>query len=256
MIWTTLTNLTDKQTPAEGWRTLLRSDDVVGIKFNRSAQSALGTTPSMASALIESLLNAGFRADQLVCIECPEAIENRFGTLRAKRGFSSTVTKFGSGADNLALVLDQVTALLNVPFLKTHNIAGITCCLKNLSHGLIKHPARYHANGCSPYVADVVALPQIRDKLRLCVVDGLRPMYAGGPSSAGSAVAGAGIVLASTDPVACDATGLLVLNAMRQDLGLGPVASSAAEVPHLAAAHRAGLGVALLQGIDLRTTVA
>ena len=65
----------------------------------------------------------------------------------------------GGPRDRLAGVLDQVTAIVNVPFLKTHNLAGMTCCLKNLSHALVKHPAQFHTGGCKE-VADIVVFMQ------------------------------------------------------------------------------------------------
>lgn len=251
MIAASLKSLTGRATSQESWRALFRSDDVIGIKFNRSAQAILGTTRIVATVLVKSLVEAGFRADQIVCIEAPEEVSIRLGTTRPVSGYSSTATNFDSGADNLALVLDQVSALINVPFLKTHNIAGMTACLKNLSHGLIKHPARYHANGCSPFVADIVAVPKIRKKLRLCIVDGLRTMYAGGPAATGASIGEEGIIIAATDPVACDAVCLQALNEVRARVGLPPVAPSPGDIPYLAVAHRRGLGVAVSHGIDL-----
>jgi len=34
-------------------------------------------------------------------------------------------------------ITQQVTKLINVPVLKSHNAAGVTLALKNLSHGLV-----------------------------------------------------------------------------------------------------------------------
>ena len=123
--------------------------------------------------------------------------------------------------------------------------------MKNLSHGLVKHPARFHRNACSPYIADIVALPQIRSKLRLCLVDALRVVYEGGPVPTADTVSNEGIILASTDPVAADSVGLAVLNEVRRRMALSPVAQSAADIDHLAAAHQRGLGIALYRGIDV-----
>ena len=73
--------------------------------------------------------------------------------------------------------------MINVPFIKTHNIAGMTCGLKNLSHALVKHPAHYHANGCSPFIGDIVAADPIRKKLKLTIVDAFRVVFQGGPAA-------------------------------------------------------------------------
>lgn len=249
-----LTNtVPNAQNPAQAWQSLLQPSDVVGIKFNRSAQDALGTTPTMAATIIESLISAGFAADRLVCIEAPEETRIAFGTARPRSGYTEAVYDFGSGTDRLSAVLDQVTALIDVPFLKTHNIAGMTCALKNLSHGLVKHPARYHSNGCAPYVADIVALDPIRSKLRLCVVDALRIVFDKGPSATADTIADEGIILASTDPVAIDTIGLALLNDVRAERRLPRIAESSENLEFLAHAHKKGLGIAIPHGIDVVT---
>lgn len=251
MLERTLKSLTEKSTAEQAWREILRPDDVIGLKFNRSAQKAIASTDVVADTLITSIIEAGWRPDQIVCIEAPPETSKRHGTALAVNGFSDTETGFGSGSDQFASVLEQVTALISVPFLKTHNIAGMTCSLKNLSHALVKHPARYHGNACSPYIADIVASKPIKNKLRLCLVDALRVVYEGGPEANSSTISDEGILLASTDPVATDVVGLATLNEIRQQRDLAPIARTTGELGYLAAAHRAGLGIALWHGIDL-----
>lgn len=251
MLRETLAVLTGTHSTAQAWRRLLRPDDVVGLKFNSSGQGIIATSVPMAKALIGSLVSAGWGVDQIVCIEAPPGLESELGTRPPVRGYRHTPVDFGSGSDQFAAVLDQITALINVPYLKTHNIAGLTCGLKNLSHGLIKHPARYHENGCTPYIADIVALPAIRRKLRLCLVDALRVVFDRGPEPTIETIADAGTLIASADPVAADAVGLALLNDIRQQRNLEAVSSSAADVGYLAAACSNGLGVLSLDQIEL-----
>ncbi len=251
MLEKTLTSLTETSTAGQAWQEILRPDDVIGLKFNRSARKAIASTDVVADTLITSIIEAGWRPDRIVCIEAPPETSNRHGTAPAVNGFSDTEIDFGSGSDQFASVLEQVTALISVPFLKTHNIAGMTCSLKNLSHALVKHPARYHGNGCSPYIADIVASEPIRNKLRLCLVDALRVVYEGGPEANSATISDEGMLMASTDPVATDVVGLATLNEIRQQRDLAPIARTAGELGYLADAHRVGLGIALWHGIDL-----
>ena len=251
MLGKALTAFTQTDNASQAWRTILKPDDVVGIKFNRSGQAAIGTTEAVADALIKSMIESGIGPEQIVCIECPDAVTQRSGTTPARAGFDRNATDFGSGTDQLASVLGQITALIDVPFLKTHNIAGLTCALKNLSHGLVKHPARYHSGGCSPYIADIVALEAIRGRLRLCVVDALRVVFDGGPQPSDAAIADAGTILTSADAVAVDAVGLTIINELREQRGFPHVATSPQDIRYLAAAHRRGLGIALPYGIDV-----
>lgn len=251
MLESALTALTGTKTLREAWRTILQPDDIIGIKFNRSGQRIIGTSRATAEALITSLVASGWDAGQIVCLEAPADIERIHRTTPAMPGYADTPTDFGSGSDQLASALEQITALINLPFLKTHNIAGMTCAMKNLSHGLIKHPARYHANGCSPFVADIVALPEIRDKIRLCLVDGLRVVYDGGPEPSTGSISDEGVLLVSTDPVATDAVAVSLLNTLRKKFRLPPIVASPEDLGYLAAGHVRGVGVAVLHGIDL-----
>lgn len=253
MIETALREVTGQSSSAEAWRSLLLADDVIGLKCNRSAAQALGTSDPFADAVIESLLSAGFDRQQIVPIEVSAEVYKKNGVMRPAWGWLSTPATFASGEDHLSAVLDQVTAIVNIPFLKTHNIAGMTCCLKNLSHGLIKHPARYHGSHCSPYIADIAALPQIRDKVRLNLVNGLRVVFAGGPEARDDFTWDAGILLASTDLLATDTVGLNIINLERKILGLGEVDSDEHRTIYLDAASERGLGKSDLHRIELRT---
>ena len=251
MVEQALLRLTGASDSAGAWRSLLAPEDVIGLKFNSSSQSTIGTSDAVADAVITSLTSAGWPASQIVCIEAPVGVAQRHGTRTPRFGFEKSPTDFKSGADELALVLSQVSAIVDIPYLKTHNIAGMSGSLKNLSHGLIKHPARYHGNGCTPYIPDIVAHTPIRAKLRLCLMDALRIVFDKGPDAHVDNVTDAGVIVASTDPVAADAVGLALINESRRRKGLPVLAAAAGQIPHIAAAHRQGLGIALLHGIDL-----
>jgi hypothetical protein len=250
-----LTSLTGMPTLTEAWRSILKPDDIIGLKFNRSGQEVIATTDAMADVLISSLVESGWGAEQIVCIEAPEGVCRRHQTTPANLGFEPVPSRFGNESDFLASVVGQVTAIINVPYLKTHNIASLTCAMKNLSHAFVKHPAQYHRNGCSPFVSDIVSIPAVRDKLRLCIVDALRVVFEGGPEARVETLSDEGVLLASFDPVATDAIGFDLLNGVRWRRGLPSIARSAMDVPYLQAAHSAGLGTADRVGIELNKTV-
>lgn len=251
MVDAALRAITQLESVVEAWRSILKPDDVIGIKLNRSGQGVIGTSASFADVLVTSLVGAGWQPDQIVVIEAPPSAQLMYATAAPAAGWVRSETDFGSGSDQMASVLNQVTALIDVPFLKTHNIAGMTCALKNLSHGLIKHPARYHDHGCSPYIADIVASEPIRSKLRLCLVDALRIVFDGGPEAAEGVISDDGIILASIDPVAVDAVAVGLLGKVRFRQGLGQIVRSPEDLDYLAAAHRRGLGIALTHGIEI-----
>ncbi len=245
-----LRRLTGKEGP-EAWKTFLKPDDIVALKFNRSGALGLGTTDPLLRVLVQSLKQAGFEARQIVAVEVSPAIQRATGVTAPVGGWTEEAVDFGSGQDQLAAWLNQVTAIVNIPFLKTHNIAGMTCCLKNLSHAVVKHPAQYHANGCAPYIGDIVALPQIRKKLRLHLVNALRMVFEGGPEVDEDCVWEAGALLGGRDPVALDAVGFQELTRVRDQLRLPSLTEHGQPPAYLESAAQCGLGTLKLHEILL-----
>ena len=234
--------LTGEGKAADGWHKLLKADDVIGIKFNQVGYAELGTTVPFATQLVASLKRAGFAAERIMLIEAPPRLTKELKTRACVFGFSGGAVSFGSGEEELAAALNEVTALINVPFLKTHNIAGMTGCLKNLSHALIRRPGKYHANACAPYVGDIVALPQIQSRLRVHIVNVLRGLYKGGPAVEPEGTWTHAGLLMSTDPVAADAVGVDLINEQRARAELHPIGDEEAHIPHVHAAAQRGLG--------------
>jgi hypothetical protein len=252
MFGESLLALTNQATVADAWHRLFEPDDIIAIKANHSGASVIGTVEPCVDALVKSLTEAGWAPEQIVLLEVPARTERGHKTLQARRGWQNKEVDFGSGKDQLAAVLDQVTAIVNLPFIKTHNIAGMTCGLKNLSHGLVKHPARYHGNGCSPYIGDIVSSPQIRDKLKLTIVNAFRVVFHGGPEAVEQNVAPASRLIMGTDPVAVDTLALKVLDQIRGTKGLRPVGKGGPFLDYLDRAAERGLGTNDLDFIDVK----
>lgn len=252
MIEESIRVVTDTLRPADAWNKLLRTDDVIGIKFNHVGAKELDSTDLMAAQLVASLADAGFPPDRIMLIEAPSGVSKDLGTRPEVHGWSGGEVPFDGGSEELAAVLQEVTALINVPFLKTHNIAGATGCLKNLSHALIRRPGRYHDQACAPYVGNIVALPQIRSKLRLNIVNAIRALYKGGPNVHPDGMWNHAGLIVSRDPVAADAVGVEVINDRRSRLGLAAIGNSSGHVPHIHAAAKLGLGTDDQDYIELR----
>jgi len=176
------------------------------------------------------------------------------GTLPPDLRWQGRDVEFGTcGKDVFLAALDQATAIINVPFVKTHHLAIMTCCLKNLSHGLIRHPARFHGGGCDPAIAEIVNAPPLRTKLRLNIVNAMRVAFAGGPEVDESDVEGMGTLLFGADPVACDAVAYGILNATRSLHQLAPLLAAAGIPAQLVSAARLGLGEADQDIINLNS---
>jgi len=138
---------------------------------------------------------------------------------------------------HLSKILTQMcTYLINIPVLKDHGMAGITLSLKN-HFGTIDNPRDCHSDFCDPFVAKLNAAPQIRNKTRLIVCDAAFGVYDGGPRGAPQFKHNA--ILAATDTVALDFTGMQIINSQRKRNGLDPVTDMAV---HIKTAEKMGLG--------------
>jgi hypothetical protein len=239
----------------EAWREWVGDDDVILLKFNQSGADAIRTSEVMCRAVVSSLGRADIAPDRIMLLEAPGHLAGELGTRSLPAGWADKEHDFGSGRDRLRAALEEATAIINVPFLKTHNLAGMTGCLKNLSHGLVKHPGHYHDGGCSPYIGDIVGCEAIRSKLRLNIVDALRVMVDQGPQASEEFVDPAQLLLVGKDPVAVDMCGLFWLNRLRRDRGLAPVGGRHQQVAYLRAAEASGVGSANLDRISRQTHI-
>lgn len=221
---------------------LFSKKETIGFKFNSSHARWLGTNGPLAEEILRLMWNAGYDPARLVFIETEVADRALPACGRTRFGWGKE-RDFGSGKDAFAAVLDQVDALVNVGLLKANAVAGMSGCLKNLTYGLIKHPARYHANACTPYIADIYRLPVLRNKVRFHLLSGLRILLRDeGTPSSDSLIEDRSLIFGQ-DVVAVDATGFEILDAYRKKRGLKPLIDEG-DFPaqFMAAAHK-GIGV-------------
>jgi len=252
---------------ADAWARWLKPSDRVGIKVNCLAYS---TRPAVALATAASLGAIGLAPEQIIIWDRMSAELDKagydlrsasgkaprcFGTdALADRGGAgygqAIVTSGGIGSLFSRIVTDETTALISAPILKDHNLAGLTCALKNF-FGAIHNPNKYHDNGCDPFIADTCAAEPIRKRLRLAVCDALRPQFSGGPSLRPQWQWGYGGLLVSADPVALDRVALEIIEKKRASAGMKPLEAEKRPVRYLASAQARGLGTADLANIEV-----
>jgi hypothetical protein len=224
------------------WRVLFDPGETIGLKVNTISQYT--TTPEVAYAVAQRLQDAGVPAEQIVIFD------RRDGELR-NRGYKinddgpgvrcrggrawQEPTAVTATTQRIHDVMLSCHALINIPALKEHGTSGFTSALKN-HYGTISNPGQMHSTDCDPYIADLNALPVIRDKTRLVIGDLIRicPYNWNQMTKENK-------VLMSFDPVAHDTVARKILLDRRQADGR-PGEYIAGKSHYLDTAVRLGLG--------------
>ena len=240
--------------PIEAWKKVVRPNEVVGLKVNCLGGRGNATHPELVDVIVERLRQAGIT--EIVIWDRQNSdleharfkIAERGSGLRCfgndVLGFEDDLTTFGKAGSLLCRTLTQVCdAVINLPVLKDHGIAGVTLALKSM-FGAIHNPNKYHSDAGDPYVADVNSFAPIRQKVRLHICDGLNAQYEGGPSYMPQWMWPFNGVLVSPDPVALDYVGWKIIEKKRAEVGMKPLHELKREPAYISTAagaeHRLG----------------
>jgi hypothetical protein len=183
-----ITALTGKPDAPSAWKTLVHPGDVVGLKNNRWPY--LRTTPEVEGGLKKRILEAGVK-------EADFAVDD-LGVLKNP-------------------VFLRSTALINARPMRSHHWAGVGSLIKNYIM-FIPDPSVLHPDSCAD-LASLWDLPLIKGKTRLNVLVMFTPQFHSfGPHSFNPKYVWKyyGLILAF-DPVAADATGLRIIEAIRRE---------------------------------------
>ena len=240
--------------PVEAWRKVVRPGEVVGLKVNCLGGRGNATHPELVEAITERLRQAGITEIVIWDRQNSDLERARFKIAEHGSGvrcfgndvmgYEDDLATFGKAGSLLCRTLTQVCdAVINLPVLKDHGIAGVTLALKSM-FGAIHNPNKYHSNACDPYVADVYALAPIRQKVRLHICDGLNAQYDGGPSFMPQWMWPFNGLLVSRDPVALDYMGWKIIEKKRLEVGAPSLREQKREPVYISTAadaeHRLG----------------
>lgn len=153
-------------------------------------------------------------------------------------------TSVPSGRTRYVLPLLDATAVIAFPLTKDHGIAGVTGCLKNMTHGSITNPSDFHRHSGSPQIAELYAHEAIRSRVRLHVMDATRILWQGGPADAPATRRNGDSIWVSTDPVAIDSLLIRLIEAERRAHRLPTLVARGTPPSHVTAAAALGLGIA------------
>jgi uncharacterized protein (DUF362 family) len=246
-----------------GLRRLFRPNDVVGIKVNCIAGKGLSTRPEIVALLIRWLQEAGLPARNIVVWDRTDRELRNAGFELNRSGDGARV--FGTNDDYEwkprewgpngscfpRLLVEDLTALINVGVLKDHGLAGISGGMKSW-YGAIQNPNKCHDDNCAPFIPHLAAFPLIHDKLRLTLMDAVTAQCEGGPGRSPKWIWPYQGILASTDPVAIDALCARIIEDRRREVGL-PTLAAEKRVPRwIEGAAKLGIGEADLARVRVQ----
>jgi uncharacterized protein (DUF362 family) len=132
-------------------------------------------------------------------------------------------------------------------------MCGVTLSLKNLAYGLCENNARFHGpEHIGPFIADFCALPEVKNKVVLHILDGLEACYDRGPRPGNlRSLFTPKTIWLSTDPVALDVVGLGVIQRERRSRAYRTLAQEGRPMDHIELAAKKGVGVSDLRRIAL-----
>jgi hypothetical protein len=248
-----ITNFTGKPTVAEAWRSLVSTQDVVGIKVFSAAGSINGTRPAVVAAVVHGLLAAGLPPNHVIIWD------RDVGDLRAA-GFFKLAARLGVRAAGSAqagydptnfylpdtpiigqlvwgdfefgkkgpevgkrsfvsrLVSRQITKIISIAPLLNQDAAGVCGHLYSLAMGSVDNTLRFQDDPerLAVAVPEIYALPALSDRVALNTTDALIGQYAGGAKGLLQYSTVLNQLWFSRDPVALDTLAIRELDRERR----------------------------------------
>ena len=258
--------LTQTISQEKAWQTLFQPDDVVGIKLNCLSGKTMSPHVTVVESIIQGLKFAGVKDKNIIVFErFNRELETSgfrirrmtdgvrcFGTDELPGGGYEAELQFaGSVGTCFSKIVSQLcTAIINVPVLKDHDLAGISVAMKNF-FGVIHNPNKYHGNNCNPFIAELNTHPYIADKVRLIVCDALLAQYNGGPSYKPKWTWNYNGIIVGRDPVALDRICHTIIEEKRSEMRLPSLKQAKREPKYISTAATLGLGIDDLSKIKL-----
>lgn len=254
-----LFTLTHNATVSDAWRSLIHTNDTVGIKVFSQPGPLSGTRPAVVAAIVHGLLAAGLSVDKIIIWDkhADDLHAAGFFRLGAKlgvrvagaveAGYDENVfylpdspvigslvwgdSEFGKKGDGIArksfvskLVSRQITKIISVAPLLNENDAGLCGHFFSLCLGSVDNTRRFEgdADRLSVALPEIYALPSVGDRVVLNVTDALLGQYQGGPASYLQYATVLDQIWLSRDPVALDTLALKELAHQRKRFDIPP----------------------------------
>lgn len=257
-----LTDFTRTTTVSNAWRSLVSTNDVVGIKVFSKPGPVCGTRPAVVEAIVRGLFAAGlppghiiiwdkhavdlqtadyFKLGRKLGVRVAGAMETGYDPnafylpdspvigelVWGDLEFGKTNKDFTIGRKSFIskLVSQQMTKIISVVPLMNENSAGVCGHFFSLALGSVDNTRRFEGDADRLAVAlpEIDALPLIGDRVVLHVTDALLAQYQGGPAGYLQFSSVRDELWFGHDPVALDTLALKELMLQRRLLNAPPM---------------------------------
>jgi hypothetical protein len=251
MVTSGLTNLTGQSSVREAWRSLVSTQDTIGIKVHSGPGGTSGTRSVVVEAVILNLLELGLKPDQIIVwdkylaslriagyerlvemykIRLAGSMDAGFDTnqfyetpllgnlVYGDQDYGSKLEGTGRKSYVSKLVTREMTKIISIAPLLNHNVASVAGHLFGLSLGSVDNTLRFsnEPDRMASAVPEIYALPVLGDRVVLCITDALVAQYYGEERSLLHYSGVLGQLRFSTDPVALDVLSIQELARQRQ----------------------------------------
>jgi hypothetical protein len=248
-----ISSLTGQPTTAGAWRSLVTTQDVVGIKVFSAPGEISGTRPAVVAALIQGLLDARVPASHIIIWDRHTDSLRAAGFTRLAARFGVRVAgaadagwdptnfynpdtaiigtlvwgdlEFGNKSDGVGrrsfvseLVSRDLTKIISVAPLLNDNEIGVYGHLYSLTLASVDNTFRFEGNPDRLAIAvpEIYALPAVGDRVVLNITDALISQYEGGERGLLHYSAVPNQLWFSHDPVALDTMAIRELERERR----------------------------------------
>jgi uncharacterized protein DUF362 len=246
-----LTNLTETPEMNSAWRSLISTQDVVGIKVFSTPGPNSGTRPAVVEALVMGLISAGVPSKQIVIwdrhqtdlrlagyYDLAQALGIRIAGA-AEAGYDESAFyetslmgslvwgdlefgRKGSGVGRKSFVTKlltrDITKIINVTPLLNHDQAGVCGNLYSLATGSVDNTGRFESDvqGLATAIPEIYALTNLSDHVVLNITDALICQYEGSERGLLHYSTALNELRFSRDPVALDVLSVHELEHQRE----------------------------------------
>jgi hypothetical protein len=246
-----LTNLTASATMRQAWRTLVSTQDVVGIKVFSAPGPNSGTRPAVVEVIINGLIAAGIPPQQILVWDRHQTDLRLAGYYDLTRSCGVRVAgaaetgydehayyeaallgslvwgdlefgKKGAGVGRKSfvtkLLTHDITKIINVTPLLNHDQAGVCGNLYSLATGSVDNTGRFESDvqGLATAVPEIYALTNLSDHVVLNITDALVCQYEGSERGLLHYSTALNELRFSRDPVALDTISINELEHQRE----------------------------------------